>query len=119
MTRLQLSGSSKQLSRMYGNGRRFGLSFVVETGDSVRDGTDESIGISEGAIGEVMLLEVAPAPLDVVQFGDVFRQPFEGEPGARGERLGCQLAAVDRPVIEDRDQGPGAFGGAVGGAEMI
>jgi hypothetical protein len=26
---------------------------------------------------------------------------------------------VDRPVVENRDQGPGAFGGAVDGAELI
>jgi hypothetical protein len=55
----------------------------------------------------------------VVQLRGVFRQPFEGEPGARGERLCCQLAGVDRPVIENRDQGPGSFGGAVGGAELV
>src|SRR4051794_33173522 len=30
-----------------------------------------------------------------------------------------QLAAVDWSVVEDRDQGPGAFGGAVGGGELI
>src|SRR5215213_2653848 len=66
-----------------------------------------------------MLLEVAPASLDVVQFGGVFRQPFEGEPGALGERAGCQLAAVDRSVVENRDQGPSAFGGAVGGAKLV
>jgi hypothetical protein len=88
------------------------LSLVVETGDGVRDGAGESVGIGEGAVGEIVLLEVAPASFDVVQLRGVFRQPFEGDPGARGERLGCQLAAVDRPVVEDRNQGPGAFGGA-------
>jgi hypothetical protein len=65
------------------------LPLVVETGDSVRDGAFESVGIGEGAIGQIMLLEVAPASFDVVQFGGVFRQPFEGEPGARSERLCC------------------------------
>jgi hypothetical protein len=49
------------------------LSLVVETGDSVRDGAFESVGIGEGAISELMLLEVAPASFDVVQFGGVFR----------------------------------------------
>ena len=95
------------------------LSLVIETGDSVRDGAGESVGIGEGAIGELMLLEVAPASLDVVQLGGVFWQPFEGEPGALGESTGCQLAGVDRPVVEHRDQGPGAFGGAVGGAKLV
>jgi len=66
-----------------------------------------------------MLFEVAPAPFDVVQFGGIFRQPFEGEPRAFGERLCGQLAAVNRPVVEHRDQGPGAFGGAVGGAKSV
>ena len=80
-----------------------GWSLVVETGDSIRDGAGESVGIGEGAIGELMLLEVAPASFDVVQLRGVFRQPFEGELGARGERLCGQLAGVDRPVIENRD----------------
>jgi len=96
-----------------------GLSLVVETGDSIRDGAGKSVGIGEGAIGQIMLLEVAPASFDIVQLGGVFRQPFEGQPGARGERLCGQLAGVDRPVIENRDQGPGSFGGAEGGAELI
>ena len=96
-----------------------GLPLVVETGDGVRDGTGESVGINERAIGELMLLEIAPASFDVIQLRGVFRQPFEGEPRARGERTGCQLAGVDRPVVENRDQRPGAFGGAVGGAELV
>src|SRR3954470_12831846 len=96
-----------------------GLSLVIETGDSIGDGAFESVGIGEGMIGELMLLEVAPASLDIVQLGSVFRQPFEGQPGARGERLCGQLAGVDRPVIENRDQRPGAFGGAVCGAQLV
>ena len=95
------------------------MSLVVEAGDRVRDGAGESIGIGEGAVGELMLLEVAPASLDIVQFGSVFWQPFKGEPGAHGERLCGQLAGVDRPVIEHRNQRPGAFGGAVGGAKLV
>ena len=95
------------------------LSLVVETGDSVRDGAFESVGIGEGAIGELMLLEVAPTSLDVIQFGGVFGQPFEGEPGALGECAGCQLAGVDWPVVEHRDQGPGSFGGAVGSDKPV
>ena len=95
------------------------MSLMVEAGDGVRDGAGESVGIGEGAIGELMLLEVAPAPFDVVQLRGVFRQPFEGEPGARGECLCGQLAGVDRPVIEHRNQRPGAFGGAVGGAKLV
>jgi hypothetical protein len=95
------------------------LSLVVEAGNRVRDGASESVDIGEGTVGELMLLEIAPASFDVVQLRGVFWQPFEGEPGARGERLCGQLAGVDRPVIENRDQGPGAFGGAVGGARAV
>src|SRR5215210_5587505 len=111
--------NSKSLSRSPGNGRWMRSPLVVETGDSVRDGAGESVGIGEGAVGELMLLQVAPASFDVVQFGGVFGQPFEGEPGALGERLYGQLAAVDWPVIENRNQRPGSFGGAVGGAELV
>jgi hypothetical protein len=38
---------------------------VIETGDSVRDGVGESVGIGEGTVGELMLLDVAPASFDV------------------------------------------------------
>src|SRR5678816_71255 len=95
------------------------LSLVVERGDSVRNGAFESVGIGEDAIGEIMLLEVAPTSLDVIQFGGVFRQPFEGEPGALGECAGCQLAGVDWPVVENHAQGLGAFGGAVCSTEPV
>ena len=54
---------------------------MVAAGDGVMDGAVESIGIDEGGVGEIMLLEVAPASLDVVQFGGVCRQPLEGQPG--------------------------------------
>ena len=92
---------------------------MVEADDSIMDGAVESVEIGEGVVGEIMLLVITPASFDVVQLGGVFRQPFEGEPRARGERLGCQLAAVDRPVVEHRDQGSGAFGGAVCGPELV
>jgi hypothetical protein len=79
----------------------------------------ESVGIGESMVGELMLLEVAPASFDIVQLGGVFRQPFEGKPAALGERLCGQLAAMDRSVVEYRDQGPGSFAGAVGGAKLV
>src|SRR5215208_1764148 len=96
-----------------------GLPLVVEPGDSARDGAAARVDIGESAIGKLMLFEVAPASLDIVQLGGVFRQPFKGQPRALGERLCCQPAGVDRPVIENRDQRPGAFGGAVGGAKLV
>ena len=95
------------------------LPLMVQAGDGIRDGAFESVGIGEGTIGEIMLLEVAPASLDVIQLGGVFRQPFEGEPGALGKRAGCQLAAVDRPIVENRDQRSDAFGGPVDGAKLV
>src|SRR3954453_16896931 len=52
-----------------------------------------------------MLLEVAPTSFDIVQFGGVFRQPLDGEPGALGERAGCQLAGVDRPLSRTATSG--------------
>ena len=61
------------------------LPLAVEAGDSIRDGTGESVGIGKGTVGELMLLQVAPASLDVVQLGGVFWQPFEGEPGGRNQ----------------------------------
>src|ERR687886_1822434 len=96
-----------------------GLPLVVKAGDRVRDGASESVDIGEGAVGELMLLEIAPASFDVVQLRGVFRKPFEGEPGARGERLCCQLAGVDWSAVENRDQRLGAFGGAVCGAKLV
>jgi hypothetical protein len=90
------------LSRLNENGRWRRLSLVVERGEGVMDGMVESVGSGEGVVGEIMLLEVAPASLDVIQLGGVFRQSFEGEPGALGERAGCQPAAVDRSVVENR-----------------
>jgi hypothetical protein len=49
------------------------LPLVVETGNSVRDGAGESVGIGEGTISEIMLLEVTPASLDVIQLRGVLR----------------------------------------------
>ena len=45
---------------------------VVEAMDGVIDGAVESASIGESAIGEPMLLEVAPASFDIVQFGCIF-----------------------------------------------
>ena len=63
VTRSALALSSG-LSKPYGNGRRMGLPLVVEAGDSVRDSASESVGINEGTVSELMLLEVAPASFD-------------------------------------------------------
>jgi hypothetical protein len=79
------------------------LSLVVEAGDNLRDGAGESVGVSESAVGELMLLEVAPASFNVVQFRGVFRQPFDGQPGPRGQRGRGELAGMNGTVIENED----------------
>ena len=64
----------------------------------------EDVWISERLVGEMMSLEVAPDDLDVVEFGRVFRQPFDGEPmGALGKRCRCRLADMDGSVVEHND----------------
>ena len=81
------------------------LSLVVETGDGVVDRAFESIGIGDGSIGQIMLLEVAPASFDIVQFGGVFRQPFEGEPSALGERRVVSLPRWIGPLSSTATRG--------------
>src|SRR4051794_2616263 len=82
------------------------LPFVVEFGDRLVDGDFEMLDGLEGAVGEEVALEIAPGALDVVQFGRVFRQPLDGQPGPHRKRGAGQLADVDRAVVEhqhDRD----------------
>jgi hypothetical protein len=56
-----------------------GSALAVEGADGVVDGGVQVIGITEGAVGEVVPLQVAPGALDVVQLGGVSRQ---GDGGA-------------------------------------
>jgi hypothetical protein len=72
------------------------LLLVVKAGDGVMDGAVESVGVSDSAVGELMLLAIAPASLDAVQLGGVFQQPFEDKPGALGEGACCQPATATR-----------------------
>jgi hypothetical protein len=83
------------------------------------DGPVEGIGIIEGAVGQLVLLEVAPAAFDVVQFRRVFRQPFDGQPWSGGQSLGGDLAGMDRTVVEHDDQGAGPLSGAIGSTDQI
>ena len=49
-------------------------------------------------------LEFAPHDLDVVEFGGIFGEPFDGEPVRAGGECGAgRLADVDRAVIENND----------------
>src|SRR5271167_2999195 len=53
-----------------------------------------------GLVGEVMGLEVAPDRLDVVEFGRVLGQPFDGQPVRPGGQGGARaLAGVDRTIV--------------------
>jgi hypothetical protein len=82
----------------------------------------ECVGISEGLMGEMMRLEVAPDEFDVVQFGGVFWQPLDGEPmGAGGECCERKLAGVDRTVVLDQhDGGEGLSGpGTIEPVELL
>jgi hypothetical protein len=83
------------------------VALCVECGDRVVDGAVEVLGAGEGLLGQMMLLQIAPEGLDVVQLRGVFRQPFDGEPvRPLGEGGARRLAGVDRTVIEHEDDGP-------------
>ncbi len=61
-------------------------SFGVELDDGLLDGAIKVIRAGEGLVSEVMPLQVAPDPFNVVQLRGVFRQPRDREPvGALGE----------------------------------
>ena len=71
--------------------------------DGGLDGVVEGGDVGEGLVGEMMRLEVAPDEFDVVEFGRVFGQPFDGEPvRASGEGGQRELADVDRPIVLDQ-----------------
>jgi hypothetical protein len=68
------------------------------------NGLVEIVGAGEGLVGQMMGFEITPDGLDVVEFGRVLGQPFDGEPMGAGVKGGdCGLADVDRPVVEHDD----------------
>ena len=73
-----------------------GLSLMVEPTHRQMDGTVEVIGISKGAVGEVMPLEIAPPMLDRIQLRRILGQPLKREPWPFGQGLGRALAGMDR-----------------------
>jgi hypothetical protein len=79
------------------------VSFVVEVIDAEGDGGIELVDGSKGLVREEVSFEIPPGALDVVQFGRVFRQPFDGQPWSFVEGRAGQLADMDRPIIEDQD----------------
>src|SRR4051794_9275986 len=67
-------------------GPRMAVSLGIEFHHGVLDGAVEVIRTVERPMSEVMPLQVAPDPFDVVQLRGVFRQPLDPEPvGALGE----------------------------------
>src|SRR4051812_11677797 len=69
-------------------GQQMAVSFGIKLDDSLVNGAVEVIRAGEGLMSEVMPLQVAPDPFNIVQLRGVFRQPLDREPvGApRGQR---------------------------------
>src|SRR3954467_6633111 len=88
------------LSSSGDEGARESATLDVEGVDGAVDGEVELAGVAEGAVGQVVALQVAPGALDVVQLGRLLREPLDREPGPRGERPPARLARVDRAVVE-------------------
>src|SRR4051794_35045644 len=61
-------------------GPRMAMALPVELHASFVDGAVEVIGTGERLMSEVMPLQVAPDPFNVVQLRGVFRQPLDREP---------------------------------------
>ena len=62
----------KALSSHLPVGPRMAASFGIELHDSFVDGTIKVVRAGEGLVSEVMPLQVAPDPFNVVQLGSVF-----------------------------------------------
>jgi hypothetical protein len=97
--------TAERLSRDSKVGQRSGGAFGVDGGDGLANGVFELGLVGEGLVGEVMGFHVTPGSLDLVEFGSILGQPFDGEPMRSGrQRLRRRLAAVDRTIVEhDRD----------------
>ena len=79
---------------------------MVGAGFACVDGMIERVEIGKGLVGQVPRLEVAPDGFDVVEFGGVFRQPFDSKPvRARLQCRACGAADMDRAHVENHDDG--------------
>ena len=86
------------------------------------DGCVEGFSIGESHVGEVIGLEVMPDGLDVIEFGRIFWQPFDGKPMGTGLKRRLRgLADMNGTVIEHHDNGLGleARFGAVEPVEFL
>ena len=62
----------------------------VQLADSVMDRPVEVVGIDERLVRKMVCLEVVPDAFDIVQFGRIFRQPFDSEPMRSGGKRGTR-----------------------------
>src|SRR3954469_24430967 len=69
------------------------------------DSAVEMIGVGEGLMGKEIAFQIAPGPLNVVQLGGVFRQPFDRQPGPRSKRERGELAGMNGTVVQNEDDG--------------
>jgi hypothetical protein len=78
---------------------------LVELLDGGVDGAGEVGCVLEGAVGQVVPLEVAPGALDVVQFRGIPWQPLHRDPGPLGQRRPAGLAGVYGAVVQHEHHG--------------
>lgn len=83
--------------------------FLIEIFDRGGDSTVEFVDRSERLMGKEVALQIAPGSLDVIEFGGVFGQPLDCQPGALFKCGPGQLAGVDRAVVEDEDDRLGSL----------
>jgi hypothetical protein len=73
----------------------------VDVVDAGLDGAVHAVDVDKGLVSQVMLLEVFPVALDVVELRRVAGQPFDAEPVlCLRERVAGEPAVVDRAIIE-------------------
>jgi hypothetical protein len=102
--------------------QRIDISLTVQRFGGLVDFAVERFDIGERLMGEMMRLEIVPDDLDVIEFGRVFGEPFDGQPvTARIKRRQGHLAAVDRPIVQDQQDGfcHAAGFGAVKAVELL
>jgi hypothetical protein len=84
-------------------GQRNDHALAVQVFDCLVNGRIEFDDAGECLMSQVVRLQIVPDDLNVVQFGRIFRQPFNGQPVcASGKGSPCKLADVDWPIILDQ-----------------
>ena len=75
--------------------------FGIGRHDCLVDGLGEVFGAGEGLASEMMPLQVAPHPFDIIDLRSGVRQPLDLAPMPTGrERSPCRLAGMDRAIVE-------------------